>query len=135
MSGCSLGPQGALELSRIALAGRLLTLRSARNVLHEAGFAALADAITSDACRLSLIDLSGCRLVDRSALLLVGALSERASRPNATLRSLQLHDNADTGPTVFPRPQRGTPWQIPVSWLVISYKELHLHRHIDTILL
>ena len=94
VSGCSIGPSGALELSRVALAGRLLTLRSARNVLSEEGFASLADAINSDTSKLSVLDLSGCRLTDRSALVLVEAIADRSTQPKPALKSLQLHDNA-----------------------------------------
>lgn len=85
-----LGEASCVALGRVLSSDKLSALKVARNVLGEMGIQALAASLISTRS-LTLLDLSGARLSDRSALTLVGALSRS---PHSCMRTLQLHDNA-----------------------------------------
>ena len=90
LSGCQLGAAGAQALAGAVSADRFASLRIARNVLTEEGVATLARALRTTST-LTTLDVSGCRISDRSALQLVSAVTRTRGCP---LQSLKLHDNA-----------------------------------------
>ena len=89
LCGCGIGVAGAQALGQVLTAGTLRELRVARNTLADLGVQALAVALRASPT-LALLDLSGCRVTDRAALLLIGAL---ARATHGALRTLKLHDN------------------------------------------